>query len=53
MRFIPVLQAGLRLGGGLEMSSIQFPALSIFRVVKTRSNQPISISGTDFSSRSV
>jgi hypothetical protein len=31
----------------------QFPALSIRRVVKTFSSQPISISGTDFSSKSV
>ena len=31
----------------------QFPALAMRLVLKTRSSQPISISGTDFSSRSV
>lgn len=38
---------------GRCVSAIQLPALSIFLVVSTFSSQPISISGTDFSSRSV
>ncbi len=51
-----LLQIGLDLRAGdvlVRDPEAQFPALSIRRVFSTFSSQPISISGTDFRSRSV